>query len=98
MTLYLQEKEFYCNTCKQNLNIEPMLNFVNTQSDNKEYNYYIPMKTRRTKKTGLVFTEGSVMFVWHKNHGEHHDWGNVADAEKAIEAEKKALEALKTSN
>jgi hypothetical protein len=78
-TLNLQESEFFCNTCKQNIDLDKVIEFERNHVSN-----YINPRLRKTKKIGLVFTRGSIMFSWHEVHGSHHDWGNVAEAEASI--------------
>lgn len=88
--IYLQEGEFFCNTCKQNIDLDKVIAFEMTHK-----NTYINPRLRKTRKIGLVFTRGSIMFQWHEVHGEHHDWGNVAEAETALaEIKRLELEAL----
>lgn len=78
-TINLQEGEFFCNTCKQNIDLDKVIEF-----EMNHKNTYINPRLRKTKKIGLVFTRGSILFSWHEVHGEHHDWGNVAEAETAL--------------
>jgi hypothetical protein len=92
-TINLQESEFFCNTCKQNIDLDRVIEF-----EQNHKNTYINPRLRKTKKIGLVFTRGSILFSWHEVHGEHHDWGNVAEAEEAILAMKKLQEDLDKEN
>jgi hypothetical protein len=92
-TLNLQENEFFCNTCKQNIDLDKVIEFERNHTTS-----YINPRLRKTKKIGLVFTRGSILFSWHEVHGDHHDWGNVAEAEASIEGIKKMQEDLDAEN
>lgn len=85
----LQEKEYFCNTCQSNHKLDKVIEY-----EAQAPNSYIPMKLRRTKKIGFIFTKNSVMYQAHIEKFNHHDWGNVALLEKQIaeEKEKDALE------
>lgn len=49
---------------------------------------WIPMRARKTKNVGIIFTKNSLLMDFHIQHGTHHDWGNVAAKEAEIELEK----------
>ena len=91
MTQNNQEHEFGCTTCKQNFDIEAIDYFERTTKAT-----FIPLKIRKTKKVGLIFTTNSIMYEWHIRHGKNHNWFNVAEEEARIKAEKELL--LKLEN
>lgn len=79
----MQENEYFCNTCQSNHKLDKVIEY-----EQQAPNSYIPMKLRRTKKIGFIFTKESVMYQMHIEKFNHHDWGNVALLEAQIEQEK----------
>ena len=63
-----QEHEYGCTTCQVNFNIERLIDFERSVKAT-----FIPLKIRRTKKIGQIFTVNSILFGWHVAHGSHHD-------------------------
>jgi hypothetical protein len=78
----IQENEFFCNTCQSNMKLDKVIEY-----EAQAPNSYIPMKLRRTKKIGFIFTKNSIFFQAHIEKFNHHDWGNVALLEKQIAEE-----------
>ena len=76
-----QENEYFCSTCKVNEKLE---RFIEYEAVHK--NTYVPPRIRTTHKVGIIFTKDSIMYEWHINHGNHHEWGNVAHEESVLKA------------
>ena len=79
-----QLNEYYCDTCKVN---EKLDRFIQYEAMHK--NTYVPPRIRTTHKIGIIFTKDSIMWLWHTNHGSHHEWGNVYESECTLRAIKK---------
>jgi len=81
-----QENEYICSTCKSNMNLEKVIEFEKNQNTS-----FIPLKIRRTKNIGFIFTKDSVLFHLHTTHFTHHNWGKLSEIEEKLAEEKNKI-------
>lgn len=87
-TINLQDGEFFCNTCQSNMKLDKVIEY-----EAQAPNSFIPMKLRRTKKIGFIFTKNSIFYQAHIEKFDHHDWGNVQALQDQIKQEQEEIKA-----